>query len=70
MFCTVLPTQGMALPAGRSWAPTTELRYPRVQHFRAERLEVDSVGAPLLIVGAQRDASGNTSESSKIVLVR
>lgn len=53
--CALAVSPTHALPPGRSWAPTTELTHPRIQHFRAERLEVDSLGIPLLIVGAQWD---------------
>jgi hypothetical protein len=43
-----------ALPRGRSWAPTRVVVVPGVVRVRAPRMEVDSVGSPLLIIGAHR----------------
>jgi len=44
-----------ALPPGRSWAPTQTIQAAGISSVRAARLEVDSAGAPLLIIGARRE---------------
>lgn len=46
-----------ALPPGRSWAPTRQVVIPGVVRVRAPRLEVDSAGSPVLIIGAHRNGA-------------
>ena len=51
------PDRVQALPPGRSWAPTQDIHLSGIRAVRAPRLEVDSAGTPLLIIGAHRDGA-------------
>ncbi len=53
------PDPAGALPPGRSWAATQDIHLPGIRVVRAPRLEVDSAGTPLLILGAPRDGASN-----------
>lgn len=46
-----------ALPAGRGWAPATELSFPRVLDIGFPRLEADTLGSPILWASALWDTS-------------
>jgi hypothetical protein len=55
------PGPAHALPPGRAWAPTTGLAFPGLVQSGTPRLEVDTLGRPLLIHAARWDTTASMS---------